>query len=1826
MRTLKPFLVILWLMAGFHTGLIAQPCSAGNSCFDAPLLCGNVLNGFSGSTGPSNDITQPDIFCGIIENNEWIKFVACDPNVELELLIDNCAGTLTGSGLQAEIFETSDCSNFTSVSDCFNPAVEANGSLNASGLTPGNIYYLMLDGWAGDICDYQINIISGIDLSPPDPVIITNGAINGPASVCPGSQSSYTLTLPECGDVSQSGCALPELQGLATVYTWNIPPGASIVGDANSETITIQWGNTSGTLSVDINENLPSDCGCDWSCPAEIPDLNIVVNINPINSDTLPTVYLCDGDTYEFCDVMYSTTIDAICSDDCINAVIQPIIVLPTTYINLGTLPLCNGACFEINGEQFCGGGFYTSTFQDNSQCIISAFDLEEITVEGFYTAGGVLTPTQLDSELLGGGTTSTGGTLTYEWAGPGINPGNINEQNPTVTLPGPYVVTITDVDSGCMFTYTVFVLYQDNDCNLPVPPADSCTNAPLLCGENLDGYCSFTDNFTQSIPGNLQSVFCETIDNNSWLRFIPCEPDVSFEIVVPNCNIGQGIEIAVFQSDDCDDYQILSNCLSIDSMNTDTLIATGLTPGEIYYIMVDGQDGAHCEWEINILEGISIEPLSLEQTSEAMVSGPMQVCQGQVVEYIATPPVCELVSVDNCPYQSLLDSLIIEWTVPSGASILSGQGTDTLTVEWLWGPGGLVFVEIETAINESNAFCTSSNGCGSFASMNTDVEFVSTTLDPVYICEGDFYNYCGTNYSTTIDAVCGDTCSQVIQPIIVQTPQTNHLGVFQLCDGDCYTYQSQDYCADDIYEFLVPNGPCVDTVRFEIELIQEPRFYLSEVIEDCDAFGTSYNIVFEIVDGVPPFYVNGQLQFSNLFQSSPILSGDPYNFEISQSAVCSDSTIVISGEKSCACQTLAGTMQQDLIVDCEGESVSAQHLGNELLDGDDAFEYVLHNGPDSFLVDPLDINLSGTFEFIPGVMEYGQTYYISYVAGNAIDGGFVDLNALCLQVSLGQPVVFFPRPIANAGLDSIIDCNNPSIQLGGAIEINTSPSVSFVWTGPNGFEERDSLNPFTTSQGTYTLTVMDSVTGCTSLQSIDINPNFIEPDLSANGGELSCFFPEIQLTSSSVSAIDFEWETPNGVFISQQNPMVNEPGMYTLTSTGSNGCTSSLEVMVENNIIIPDIETQGGELNCNSPIFLLNAITNASQPDYLWIGPNNFDVETSSAQTEVPGMYTINILDLDNGCRNDTSIFIADFIDYPFTDAGPNLELDCNSPSLPINSGNTASGENIVYSWTGPGGFMSTELSPQIETNGVYTLVVTDTSNQCTQMDEISVVSNFQEPIILEALGGVLNCDVTEVVLDGVTNGEEDIFLWVNTFGDTISSPQFDATIPGTYELIAIGPNGCRSVESIVVEDNFIFPVLTLNSENIDCYNPEVELSVASNLSDVTYNWQGPGITNNTNASINTSLPGIYEVSVVNNESLCETDTTLEILNNISYPLAEAGTAEQLTCSIFEIQLDGNESSEGNGLNYFWTNPLGNEIQNENSLEPTVESPGVYFLSVNNTENGCNSIDSVVVTEFENIPTVIELDINQPECFGDENGNIFVENSIGGIPPFSFSFNGNAFTNNSYLPGLGSGNYAVAILDANGCVYEENIPLADPPLVEVELGGDITIDLGDELTLTPIISISESEVFTIDWSNNLNETQSGVFQWTVSPTYGTSYDLVVADFNNCKDTASVNIWVNRELPVYIPNAFSPNGDGNNDIFYVNAGSSITNIKTFRIFDRWGELVHQADEIAPNDPAFGWNGLLKNREMIPAIYVYYVEVETFEGSVEVFKGDFLLVR
>ncbi|HLZ86569.1 MAG TPA: gliding motility-associated C-terminal domain-containing protein, partial [Puia sp.] len=192
---------------------------------------------------------------------------------------------------------------------------------------------------------------------------------------------------------------------------------------------------------------------------------------------------------------------------------------------------------------------------------------------------------------------------------------------------------------------------------------------------------------------------------------------------------------------------------------------------------------------------------------------------------------------------------------------------------------------------------------------------------------------------------------------------------------------------------------------------------------------------------------------------------------------------------------------------------------------------------------------------------------------------------------------------------------------------------------------------------------------------------------------------------------------------------------------------------------------------------------------------------------------------------------------------------------------------------------------------------------------------------------------------------------------------------------------------------------------------------------------------------------------------------------------------------------------------------------------------------------------------------------------------------------------------------------------DVCGLAKSNSIPVVinTPPFIPP--GQVFTIAHGKSLTLDPVVN---GDIASWRWTPSAGLSDSSIADPVADPASNTLYTLKVTTPAGCSDSAA--ILVNIYTPLGIPNAFTPNGDGHNDIFYVLGGPYGSRIEDLAIYDRWGQKVFHVHDTSPGDPTTGWNGAVNGRPAPTGTYLYLVVLRTADGLRHQYNGTVVLIR
>ena len=380
---------------------------------------------------------------------------------------------------------------------------------------------------------------------------------------------------------------------------------------------------------------------------------------------------------------------------------------------------------------------------------------------------------------------------------------------------------------------------------------------------------------------------------------------------------------------------------------------------------------------------------------------------------------------------------------------------------------------------------------------------------------------------------------------------------------------------------------------------------------------------------------------------------------------------------------------------------------------------------------------------------------------------------------------------------------------------------------------------------------------------------------------------------------------------------------------------------------------------------------------------------------------------------------------------------------------------------------------------------------------------------------------------------------------------------------------------------------------------------------------------------NLSNATPGIYEFTYAFDVFVeCHAEPVTITITIASAPIAEAGEDTVLSCEVSSVYL-GSDNINSN-YNYIWTNlSTGAMIGNDNRIE--VSEVGTYQLQVEDTQTGCMATDVVaVLSDIHNLELVAH---GAPiGCKEDNNGQIIIDMLSGGSEPYLYSLNDGDFMDDSVLTGLSAGDYHLTVMDVAGCTTETEVSIIYLneliAVIDNSIGvANPHVALGDSIRLDVNTSVGQDNIQSVSWSPRIPDCD-GCFSVYVHPVTMPfeTYTATVIDNNGCTATDSITIYVDEVKDVYIPNAFSPNDDGINDIFSINAGVSVEEIEYIQIFNRWGNLVFENKNFQPNTFKNGWNGLANGKPQPTGYYTYILSVKLVDGSSVLQSGGVVLLR
>lgn len=280
---------------------------------------------------------------------------------------------------------------------------------------------------------------------------------------------------------------------------------------------------------------------------------------------------------------------------------------------------------------------------------------------------------------------------------------------------------------------------------------------------------------------------------------------------------------------------------------------------------------------------------------------------------------------------------------------------------------------------------------------------------------------------------------------------------------------------------------------------------------------------------------------------------------------------------------------------------------------------------------------------------------------------------------------------------------------------------------------------------------------------------------------------------------------------------------------------------------------------------------------------------------------------------------------------------------------------------------------------------------------------------------------------------------------------------------------------------------------------------------------------------------------------------------------------------------------------------------------------PGIYQITVT-SQNGCERVESLVIATGNLPPT--SLLVQDETCAGDGNGSAVLTGQTAGL---TLSLNGGPEQVAPEFDSLAAGEYTLVVATPGGCDTLYTFSISAGSRFAFDLGPNREINLGDSVTLAPMPPAPDS--LNYRWRSTLGDSCTNCPTLTVRPTTTTTVSISGVEDSGCVTGDEVVILVNRDQLVYVPNAFSPNGDGVNETFRLYPGPAVASVESFQIYQRWGSLVWSATSTDPESPLSAWDGTMGDgKRLNAAVFVYQAQVRLFNGELVELVGDIVLMR
>jgi gliding motility-associated-like protein len=732
---------------------------------------------------------------------------------------------------------------------------------------------------------------------------------------------------------------------------------------------------------------------------------------------------------------------------------------------------------------------------------------------------------------------------------------------------------------------------------------------------------------------------------------------------------------------------------------------------------------------------------------------------------------------------------------------------------------------------------------------------------------------------------------------------------------------------------------------------------------------------------------------------------------------------------------------------------------------------------------------------------------------------------------------------------------------------------------------------------GTYTATVTDANLCTATITATISEPTVLtvatssQTNVSCNGGNNGSATVS---ASGGTSGYSYSWNTsPVQTGATASNLSA---GSYIATVSDNNMCTATTIITITEPVVVDITLSSQTNVSCNGGTNGTATVAGSGGTgayNYLWntSPPQN----SATANNLTAGTYTAYVADA-NFCVDSISVTITE-------PTALTLVMDSKTdPScFGFTDGNiytTAGGGTGTYSYTWLPAVSTADSAINLS-SGSYDITVSD-ANSCTQTITVTLTDPALLTVNATATPGSICRGLNTTLNATVTGGTAGFtYLWDNLA--VTASQTIQPLTTTTYTVAVADSKNCTAIDSIQV---IVFQpaVIQLGNDTAFCQGDNLLLNAGPGFS--SYEWQ-----NGSPASTyNVTTSGMYHVTGIDLNGCVVKDTILITVN----PLPVVGIPDTLKIC---PEVTATINATPGYTSYLW-----NTTETTSSI--TVNTYGYYKVIIQDS-NGCINSDSTWLIVYP-VPQLAfamgPLTGCSPINLNTINNTISNGSTIQSWDWLIGTTAYNVFEPNPVLADSGFYDVFVQATTTDGCVvdsltpnyihvYPMPLPVVYAPVTEYEL-------TDDEMSVINLSTIAD----TYEWSLfNQWISQDSNLVYPVTDTGHYLFQLMAMNQYGCKDSTQIMLTVNPSFAIYFPNAFSPNDNGNNEVFGPK-GYGIHEFEMF-IYDRWGVLVYETKDITK-----GWDGTYKGQPAMRDVYVYKCKIRDIKKDPHYYIGGFTLVR